>query len=453
MENLDLNSILDRNNIAKNIEAILKKIVNNDPNTKKGIYIHGDDGIGKTKFVLNLLKKLDYDIIYYDSTNIKNKSIIQNISNNNLSANSVYSLFYEKTRKIVVVIDDIIAMNYGDKNTLTNLIKLIRLKKTKKQKIENYSHTPIICINSNINDKKINELINICNVFEIKNPTKSQLENVLTEIIPTIFYQNNVKNEVLKNNILNFLNNNLHNINKIIFYYKNDLINNFLDTNYNNSITSNYETSIKIITKNLLQKYYNFNNIHLIFECDRTIISLLYHENIINLFENNNIDDYLQILNNFIFCDYIDRIIFQKQIWQLIEMNFIIKIFYNNFLLKHKNLYKNIKNEDIIFTKILTKYSSEYNNYMFLYNLLQYFLNDKKDILLFFINNQNINIDLFINNLLINFENINISKLEIQRIIKFVNQLFNYNIYNENKLTNIKDSYIDDTYYDINIEE
>ena len=67
-------------------------------------------------------------------------------------------------------------------------------------------------------------------------------------------------------------------------------------------------------------------------------------------------------------------------------MNYIIKLFYNNFILKTNNLFSNIEFEDIIFTKILTKYSSEYNNYIFIYNLLQSFLLEKKDIYVLFYN-------------------------------------------------------------------
>ena len=132
---------------------------------------------------------------------------------------------------------------------------------------------------------------------------------------------------------------------------------------------------------------------------------------------------YLKILDNYIFSDYLDRIIFQKQIWQLTEMNYIIKLFFNNFILKTNNLLKNVNIEDIIFTKILTKYSSEYNNYIFIYNLLQSFLIDKKDIYTLF---YNLYKKYDINDLIYNLENYNISKLEIIRIIKFINQLIEY---------------------------
>ena len=56
METIKLNDILERNEIEIEIENILNNF-NKDEKYKRGIYIYGDSGIGKTKFILNLLKK------------------------------------------------------------------------------------------------------------------------------------------------------------------------------------------------------------------------------------------------------------------------------------------------------------------------------------------------------------------------------------------------------------
>ena len=425
MDNIDLNSILERNSIANEIEEILNNF--NTEKYKRGIYIYGDSGIGKTKFILNLLKKINYDVIYYDNSIIRNKSLIENIGSNNLSNTNVYSLFTDKPKKMVIVIDDIDGMNYGDKNGIISLIKLIRVKKTKKQKLENITNNPIICINNKNSDKKILELMKVCHSFELKNPTNNQLLKIINTIIPNIFRYSKKDNEFIKKNILSFLNNNLMSINKLIFYEKNDIIYNKFFNNYISNINESNE-NIKLITKDFLANHYNFDKINNILESDRTILSLLFHENIIQLLDKKHIKIYLKILDNFIFSDYIDRIIFQKQIWQLTEMNYIIKLFYNNFILKTNNLFSNIEFEDIIFTKILTKYSSEYNNYIFIYNLLQSFLLEKKDIYVLFYN-YSVNYD--INDIVYKLESNNISKLEIIRIIKFINQLINYTEKNE----------------------
>jgi Cdc6-like AAA superfamily ATPase len=43
-------------------------------------------------------------------------------------------MFHKKVKKIVIVMDEIDGMNNGDKGGINTLIKLIRPKKTKKQK-------------------------------------------------------------------------------------------------------------------------------------------------------------------------------------------------------------------------------------------------------------------------------------------------------------------------------
>tara|TARA_B100000902_G_scaffold510_1_gene620 strand:- start:461 stop:1768 length:1308 start_codon:yes stop_codon:yes gene_type:complete len=428
MENINLNNILERNDIELEIENILKNF-NKEEKYKRGIYIYGNSGIGKTKFIFNLLTKLNYDIIYYDNSIIRNKSLIDNIGSKNLSNSNVYSLFTNKPKQIVVVIDDIDGMNYGDKNGIISLIKLIRIKKTKKQKLENLTNNPIICINNKNNDKKILELMKVCHVFELKNPTNNQLLNIINNLLPNIFRYTEIENNLIKKNILDFLNNNLISVNKILFYDKNDIIYKKFYENYIINLNDTND-NIKNITKDFLEKPYDFKKICNILESDRTILSLLFHENIIQLLNNKNLDIYLNILDNFIFSDYIDRIIFQKQIWQLTEMNYIIKLFLNNFILNSNNLLKIINIEDIIFTKILTKYSSEYNNYIFIYNLLQSFLIDKKDIFILF---YNLNKDYDINDIIYKLNNYNVCKLEIIRITKFINQLMDYQDNNKNK--------------------
>ena len=117
----------------------------------------------------------------------------------------------------------------------------------------------------------------------------------------------------------------------------------------------------------MLNKFTIENHKDLINETDRTSIGLLFHENIVSIFKDTNasINTYIKILSNINYCDFIDRITFQKQIWIFNEMSSLIKIIYNNNI-----LFNNIKEfnniDEIRFTKVLTKYSTEYNNTIFI---------------------------------------------------------------------------------------
>ena len=69
MESLNLNSLLNREEEANKIRDILKNFEINKHNlaTKKGIYIYGDPGSGKSLFITNIHKELNYDVIKYDA--------------------------------------------------------------------------------------------------------------------------------------------------------------------------------------------------------------------------------------------------------------------------------------------------------------------------------------------------------------------------------------------------
>jgi uncharacterized protein YdiU (UPF0061 family) len=120
------------------------------------------------------------------------------------------------------------------------------------------------------------------------------------------------------------------------------------------------------------------------------------------------------------FSDYIDRITFQKQIWQFNEMSSLIKTFKNN-KLYHESFKKKQKYDptEVRFTKVLTKYSTEYNNSLFIQNLCQQLGMDKKDLFSFFLELKN-NFD--DNQLLLLFENYEITKLDINRIYRYLDK-------------------------------
>ena len=138
MEKININQILNREESSSYIKKILNDFENNKNNIlfKKGIYVYGDPGSGKTTFVSNILKEMNYDIIKYDAGDIRNTSVIEDITKHNMSDKNIMSLFNKKIRKIAIVMDEIDGMNNGDKGGINTLIKLIRPKKTKKQKQE-----------------------------------------------------------------------------------------------------------------------------------------------------------------------------------------------------------------------------------------------------------------------------------------------------------------------------
>jgi DNA polymerase III delta prime subunit len=420
MENLNLNNLLNREMHVKQMKDILSHFELNkkDPLLKKGIYVYGDPGSGKTSFVMNILKELNYDVIKYDAGDIRNKSVIDTITKHNMSDKNIMSLFHKKVKKIAIVMDEIDGMNNGDKGGINTLIKLIRPKKTKKQKQEDVTLNPIICIGNYHIDKKIKELMKVCSTIEIITPTKEQVSVIMKNIIP-------INEDDTFNNIIQFVQGDLRKLNGIYKMYKNNASILNLENIKKVFHVKSYNDDTKNITLKLINEPYNINNhLTLMNETDRTIVGLLWHENIIDLINKMNVKDsisfYLKMLDNLCFADYIDRITFQKQIWQFNEMSSLIKTFKNNKLyhesFKNKQKYSP---SEVRFTKVLTKYSTEYNNTTFVQNLCQQLAMDKKDIVTFFLEIKNKYSD---SELLLLFENYDITKLDINRIYRYLDK-------------------------------
>ena len=421
MESLNINNLLEREEEAQKIKDILLDFELNKNNlaTKKGIYIYGEPGSGKSTFVINILKSMNYDVIKYDAGDIRNKSIIDTITKHNMSDKNIMSIFNKKIKKIAIIMDEIDGMNNGDKGGINALIKIIRPKKTKKQRLEDITINPIICIGNYHIDKKIKELMKVCHVIELKSPTKMQMSSIIQHLIPTI-------NETIKTNIITFIQGDLRKFSTIYELYKNK--ENILDIN--NTVIKNiflmksYNDDTRKITKKLLNNDYKFDDhLTIMNETDRTIVGLLWHENIIDVIGKKKKEDsvpfYLNVLDNICFADYIDRITFQKQIWQFNEMSSLIKTFRNNNIY-HETFQKKPKFNptEVRFTKVLTKYSTEYNNYIFIQNLCQQLCMDRKDLFAFFLEIKHYS-DIEFTTL---FENYEISKLDINRIYRYLDK-------------------------------
>jgi hypothetical protein len=431
MNCLNLNKILNREENVNLIKDCLQLFSENTNNlsVKKGIYIYGSPGSGKTEFITNILKEMDYDIIKYDAGDFRNKSIIDTISKHNMSDKNIMNLFHGKVKKIAIIMDEIDGMNNGDKGGINTLIKLIRPKKTKKQKLEEVTMNPIVCIGNYHIDKKIKELMKVCNTIELKTPTNNQITILINELIPNL-------DKDIQVQLMNFVQGDLRKLINIYNIYKNN--NNILNTKIMTDIfqIKSYNDDTKQITQKLLnQKFGIHEHMEIMNETDRTIVGLLWHENIIDVIgkmkPNVSIPFYIKQLDNMCFADYIDRITFQKQIWQFNEMSSLIKTFKNNNLY-HSYFKKKVKYNpvEVRFTKVLTKYSTEYNNSIFIQNLCQQLGMDKKDIFSFFLNLKNKYTD---NELLLIFENYEINKLDINRIYRYLDKYTKETVNDENE--------------------
>ena len=432
MEKIDINTIFERSSIEQQIKAVLSEFDEkcNDLTYKKGIYLYGSPGSGKTYFITNILKSMGYDTIKYDAGDIRNKALIETITCNNISNRNVLDMMTKKTKKIAIVMDEIDGMNSGDKGGINALIKLIRQKKTKKQKTESKTMNPIICIGNYYTDKKMRELMKVCNIFELPSPSSEHIKEVLKIIIKDKFTFTNDQYST----ILNYIQGDMRKLK-----FATDILLKSNETDFNYEIlnifhTKSYNEDAKSITNCLLEKNYNIDKHNILMnETDRTIVALLWHENIIDKLQNIPINVayplYYKILRNICYADYIDRITFQNQIWQFNEMSSLIKTFYNNKIFHDMTSeYPKPQLEEIRFTKVLTKYSTEYNNTLFIQDLSQMLSIDKRDLIAFFqelrlcIGKDFCNDSELLSQVENMFEDYDICKLDIKRFYRYLDK-------------------------------
>ena len=417
MDKLDFNTLLNRNETVETIKEFLQQFQENKTNLlqKRGLYLYGEAGSGKTLFVTKTLQMLGYDIIRYDAGDIRNKNIIETITKNNTAEKSVISMFTTKAKPIAIVMDEIDGMSNGDKGGINALIKLIRPKKTKKQRLEVTTNNPIICISNYHIDKKIRELMKVCVVIELKSPTSIQMKAIASTLMPKL-------SKSKLSITTRYLQGDLRKLSTLYTLYKKEP-KNITNDIFSFMLHSKMHTEDpKDTTKLLLNTKLSLSQHTIINETDRTIVGLLWHENITDMLSKQlyqqAIPFYSQILENICYADYIDRITFQKQIWQFNEMSSLIKVMYPNKL--YHDTFKKIPYYNPIevrFTKILTKYSTEYNNSIFIHFLCQQLGMDKNDVLAFFLFLREKYSD---EDIYLILERYNITNLDVNRIYRYI---------------------------------
>ena len=447
MENININKILNREAKENSIKDFLISFEENKRNIqlKRGIYVYGRPGVGKTAFVTQILNKLGYDVIKYDAGDIRNKYAIDEITKYNMSDKNVMSMFHKKIRKIAILMDEIDGMNNGDKGGINALIKIIRPKKTKKQKLEEIAMNPIICIGNSKTDKKIIELMKVCNTIELKSPTLTEMMTLTNMLFHSLTID--VKKKVVEQSQCDLRK--LQNMYTIYSKNSDAFVSGIRRDIFQ---MKSYNDDTKRIIQILMSKNHKLNEHNTIMnDADRTSVGLLWHENIIDKIDGMNkmqaISFYIKQLDNICFADYIDRVTFQNQIWQFNEMSSLIKTMnnqnmYHRFINSNKlnanaNANTNAKkstdtkekegnirsSKDIRFTKVLTKFSTEYNNAVFIQMLCQRLGMDKKDLFGFFMEIKN-NDDVFVQL----FENYEVSKLEINRMHRYLDKYTKENV-------------------------
>jgi hypothetical protein len=335
------------------------------------MYVYGPAGAGKTTLVLKTLKDLNYDALHYSAVDVRNKSLTDHINLCNTTGVNILSLFKKKKQKLVVVMDDIECMNTGDKSGMNALISLIRVKKTKKQKEDASNTIPIICVGSAHSDKKMKELMKCCVLLPLAPPSKEMALQVARSLLPN-------KPE-LHAKLVEHAEGDFHKMTTLCGYLQT------VDVPFEIFQPRPPLTDVKDLAKRVMNTAPAFDDHWIVNDTDRTILSLLWHENAADVLDvlprKDAVVAYEAVMKVLGAADYLDRLTFQRQIWQLGEMTSLLKTFQATQVLRR---HTSKKVGEVRFTKVLTKFSSEHNNKVFLQRISQHLGMEKRDILLAF---------------------------------------------------------------------
>lgn len=151
---------------------------------KRGLFIYGQSGIGKTLTVELIAKELGYHVLFFDKHTKKEikEKISECLSNGNI---------LEMTggfRPFVIIMDELDSILH--KNAFTELIKLINPAKTVKKPCKRVKEfkdilwrIPIICITNVCDGKKMSEIKQECLCLHFDNPSVDQMVHIAKNIL------------------------------------------------------------------------------------------------------------------------------------------------------------------------------------------------------------------------------------------------------------------------------
>lgn len=168
----------------------------------KGALLSGSPGIGKTTSVMVLCKELNFDLIEFNASDVRNKSLITSKIKGLINIKSLS--FTRENKKKVILMDEVDGMS-GDRGGLQELNTIIKT-----------SLVPIVCICNDRNNLKIRTLANNCLDLKFRKLDSRSLINRLRTILKKEDKEigDNILNEIINqaNNDFRYILNTLQKI-------------------------------------------------------------------------------------------------------------------------------------------------------------------------------------------------------------------------------------------------
>jgi DNA polymerase III delta prime subunit len=312
------------------IEELLEKNKNNkNISFDSCIIIHGKSGIGKTYKINKICDELNLNVIHFTPSNVNNSNDFEDLLQKKTTVKKnvvdIFNNVNNENKKIIIIHDYDILVSI-DRTINSTLYNILNSKKNK--------NICIVCICNTEILKKIGNIKKKCKIFECEKLNKTEIKKILKN--------NNKINEIRLDQIVDKIDGNIASGMIMIEHETNKEVDKVIDSEYI------YKNNIKI--DNIIRFIYT----------DTWLISLRFHENLINILKNRKSELKKKNLyyKNFIsdFCLF-DLLINRNLTEQAIDI-----ISYQIFILSNIEIKNKRIKTDNNFTKLLSYLSLQKKN-------------------------------------------------------------------------------------------
>lgn len=331
---------------------------NKEKNFTNCLILHGPPGIGKTSLANIILESNDFDIIEFNSSDIRSqKTLREKIDKINGNIN-ILNFMCNKKKKIGIIIDELDGLSSMEKGSVKELTGIITESK-------NFS-SPFICTTNTIN-KKMDVLKKKSLYIKLNKPNKISIKKFIEKINleEKLDLSDEIVNAIFKKSQLDFRR--VVVLIEYLFRSKNNcseeellkLISNYEKKNVN---STTYESTDKLLCATL-------EDVDELSNLDKSNIGYLFYENFINYVNHNRVgsekeklETIIDIYKSFCISDKYDKDIYINQYFSLDSYNDYVKFKIPNFLLNKLKKTSYNKYNKLNYSTLINKVSFEYIN-------------------------------------------------------------------------------------------